>query len=310
MSIPPDDYDLALADDTDDIYRRAYCLAGWGLRTGACSEYDAVDWVFSHAHEERLPRGSSGRLNPTAHHIRKGAEAAVDNYVPGAGKHFDPEPLQDLAARISGSGVTHEKYLLGVIALCFKYETLTPVVTGPLLAQVVGVSRASAGEVLRKWSNTLAYGFFADRPSYDGERGHGRIWPVNVDWTPTSKPKHEPGCNRARGRCNCLELSQSAISIFTAAVKDRSGIVRQWLDSLTWKQQVTVSDVCKALGLTRAEATKLLRSEQGLTFEDQPTEASTRRVRGGVVRTPTTWHVADRWQRWPDGERPNHSSVQ
>lgn len=304
MLNPPEDYELAGALDTDDIYRRAYCLAGWGLRNGECDEYDAVDWVLDHPHEGRLPRGSSGRLNPTAHHIRKGAEAAVENYIPGLGKAFDPEPLHELAARISGSGVTHERYLLGVIALCHKYETFTPVVTGPLLAGVVGVGAASAGAVLRKWGDTLAYGFFSGRPSYDGVPGHGRIWPVDVDWTPVSKPKHLPGCNRAKGRCQCPGMSQSAISIF-AAVKDRYGEVRQWLDSLKWKQGVTVTDACKALGVTRAEAEKILRSEEGRTFSGV-SEPSTRQTRKGIVRTPRTWLVADRWQRWPEGDPPAH----
>lgn len=282
--------DLCDACDTDDIYRLAYDLAVWGLRNGECDEYTAVDWVLAHPHEAKLPRGSHARLNPTRHHVVSGAKRAVEKFDPEVRPQFDREPLHELAARVAGSGVTHERYLLGVIALCFKYETLTPAITGPLLAEVVGVSKQNASEVLRKWGDTLAYGFFTGM-TYDGERGHGRIWTVNPTWTPTSKPKHDPGCNRSRARCRCV--SQNGLPIFAAA-KDRSPKVRQfaeWVSTLKPRTPLTVTSVARELGVTRAAATKLLREHQG-TLLDEGTFRGRIRQRG-----------PDGGARWVSGER-------
>lgn len=291
--------DLCDACDTDDVYRLAYDLAAWGLRNGECDEYTAVDWVLNHPHEAKLPRGSHARLNPTEHHIRSGAAVAVEKFTPGLRPAFNPDALHELAARIAGSGVTHERYLLGVIALCFEYETLAPVVTGTNLARVVGVAKQNASEVLRKWSTTLAYGFFLDRPSFDGQHGHGRVWPVNVGWVPTSKPKHEPGCNRAKGRCKCPAVSQNGLPIFAAA-KDRSPKVRQfeeWVTSLKPDTAVTVTDVCVATGATRYAATKQLEAAEGTLLKVGTYAGGRVRKRGADgkprwVRQGRTWFVA------------------
>lgn len=303
-SSPPDEYALTNATSTDEIYQLAYCLAGWGLRNGM-SEAEVVDWVTDQPREAALPRGSSGRLNPTRHHVESGAKAAVDNYDPniGGASNWSPEPLHELAARVSGSGTRHERYLLGAIALCHKLQTNTPVITGPMLSEVVGVNEAAAGKVLRSWATNLADGFFTD-VTYDGVRGHGRVWHIDVDWLPVGKLTHEPGCNRSKSRCQC----RKTVYLSLTAAKDRYTKVRQtqaWLDSLKWQQPVTATDACKALGLTRAAAAKLLESEQGRTFCANPSEAGTRRTaRGGLIRTPKTWHVADRWQRWENGSPP------
>jgi hypothetical protein len=293
-ALPDPKPDLGDASDTDEIYDLAYRLAGWGLRKGECDEHSAVDWVLDHPHEAKLPRGSHARLNPTRHHIRKGAERAAEQYVPGLrGTAFDPEPLHALAARVSGSGVTHERYLLGAVALCFKYETLTPVITGPLLAQVVGVHEQAAYKVLREWSDTLARGFFT-AISYDGERGHGRTWTVDPGWIPASKPKHEPGCNRAKSRCQCPRLSQNGIPIFTAE-KDSYTKVRQfveWVATLKPRTALTVTSVARELGITRAAATKLLRTHQG-TILDEGTFQGRIRQRDNDGRAQ--WVSSERW---------------
>lgn len=281
--------DLGDASDTDEIYSLAYMLAAWGLRHGECDEHSAIDWVLDHPHEAQLPRGSRARLNPTKHHITSGARKAVEAYDPRARKAFEHEPLHALAARVSGSGVTHERYLLGAIALCFKYETLTPVITGPMLAEAVGVSKQNATEVLRKWNRTLAYGFFTN-VSYDGERGHGRIWTVDPEWMPTSKPQHDPGCNRSRARCRCV--SQNGLPIFAAA-KDRSPKVRQfaeWVSTLKPRTPLTVTSVAKELGITRAAATKLLREHQGTALNE------------GTFRGRVRRRGADGKARWVSGE--------
>lgn len=268
------------ATNTDEVYDLAYRLAAWGLSNGECDEYSAVDWVLDHPHEAKLPRGSRGTLNPTRHHITQGAQRAADQYAPGVRTaEFDPEPLHELAARISGSGVNHEKYLLGVVALCLKYETLTPVITGPNLAEVVGVHEQAAYKVLRQWSTTRAYGFFTG-VSYDGIRGHGRVWTVDPDWVPRSRPKHLPGCNRSKSRCQCPGLSQKGISIFSAE-KDSYTKVRQsgagtspprqdpsaefaeWISTLPAKTPLDATAVARQLGVTRHAATKLLREQEG-----------------------------------------------
>lgn len=293
MSGQPDPKpDLGDASDTDEVYSLAYRLAAWGLRHGECDEHSAVDWVLDHPHEAQLPRGSRARLNPTKHHITSGAKSAVEDYDPQKRRSFDPGPLHELAARVSGSGVTHERYLLGVIALCLRpgYQTYTPVVTGPLLAEVVGVSKQNATEVLRKWSDTLAYGFFT-RVSYDGIRGHGRVWTVNPEWVPVSKPKHEPGCNRSRARCRCV--SQNGLPIF-AAVKDRSPKVRQfeeWATTLSQHTPLTVTSVARELGVTRAAATKILRDHEGTLLHE------------GTFKGRLRQRGADGKFRWVQGER-------
>lgn len=285
--------DLRDAIDTDEIYTLAYQLAAWGLRAGECDEYNAVDWVLGQPHEAKLPRGSRGTLNPTAHHVTKGASRAVEQYVPGVRPDFDPEPVHALAARIEGSGVTHERYLLAVVSLCFEYQTLTPVVTGPLLARLAGVSEPVAGKVLAKWGTTLAYGFFTG-VSYDGVVGHGRVWTVDPGWVPTSKPKHEPGCPRGK-RCRC-RVSQSGLSIFSAE-KDRSPKVRQfdaWVASLGSDSRVTVTDTCKATGMTRAEATRQLQAAEGSALK-------TGTFSGGRVRRRSasgTWYWTQQPETW------------
>lgn len=291
--LPPDPKpDLGDACDTDEIYSLAYKLAAWGLRHGECDEYSAVHWVLDHPHEAQLPRGSRARLNPTEHHISSGAARAVEKFDPEMRiTQFDPEPLHALAARVSGSEVTHERYLIGAIALCFKLETLTPVITGPMLADVVGVSKQNATEVLRKWNQTLAYGFFTG-VTYDGEKGHGRVWTVNPAWVPASKPKHEPGCNRSRARCRCV--SQNGLPIFAAA-KDRSPKVRQfaeWVATLKPRAPLNATSVAKELGITRAAATKILREHQG-TILDEGTFVGRVRQRGPDGRS--RWVSGERW---------------
>ena len=243
-----------------------------------------------------------GQLNPTRHHITKGAERAVEQYVPGLRQtRFDPEPLHELAARISGSGVTHEKYLLGAIALCFKHETLTPVITGPSLAEVVGVHEQAAYKVLRQWSSTLAYGFFTRR-TYDGVPGHGRVWTVNPDWVPTSKPKHLPGCNRSKSRCQCPGLSQNGIPIFSAE-KDSYTKVRQtaddsrtafaeWVSTLNTRTPLDVTTVARQLGVTRYMATRLLREQEGELLLSGTYPGGWRYKNGRRTRQPETWFVA------------------
>lgn len=307
MSTGPDKPCLTDAGDTDEVYNLAYDLAAWGLRNDECAEYDAVDWVLGHPHDSELPRGSSGRLNPTLHHITKGAEAAVKRFDPGMRRgQFDPAPLHALAERISGAGVTHERYLLGVIALCHRYETLTPVITGPLLSDVVGVNTASAGRVLNDWSTTLAYGFFTG-VSYDGERGHGRVWTVDPDWEPVSRPKHEPGCNRSKARCRCFDNCRKGADLSFAAVNDRYAKVRQpgrdttsefaaWLETLPRRTPITTGDVAKQLGVTRAAAAKLLRAQQGDLLDEgtYPGGMTRKRKSDGSIaftRRGETWFV-------------------
>jgi hypothetical protein len=291
--------DLCEAGDTDELYMLAYKLAAWGLRNGECNEVDAVDWVLGHPHDEKLPRGSSGKLNPTKHHIVKGAGNAADDFIPGLRSFaFDPEPLHELAARIEGSGVTHERYLLGAVALCHKFSTFTPVITGPLLAEVVGVNPSNAGEVLNKWSRTMAYGFFT-AVRYDGERGHGRIWTVDTGWVPASKPKHLEGCNRSRDRCLCPGLSQNGVSIFAAVKIDtaKCDSFDGWVAGLKSGTPVTVTDVCRAVGLTRHAAAARLREAQGTLLKTGTYSGGWVRRRGsdGVfrrIRQGETWFVA------------------
>ncbi len=293
--------DLCDASDTDDVYRLAYDLAAWGLRNRECTEDDAVDWVLGHPHAEKLPRGSRGSLNPTKHHITNGAKKAVAKYDPtirGKGS-YDPDPLHELAARIAGSGVTHERYLLAVISLCFKNETYTPVVTGTLLSELVGVNESSACDVLRIWSETLAYGFFTGRPTFDGETGHGRVWSVNVGWLPTSKPKHLPGCNRSKARCQCPGMSQTALAIIAAA-KDSWGKVRHfesWLATLKSGTGVSITDVCVNTGMTRYEAKKQLEAAEGTLLKTGTFAGGRVRRRGADgkfrwVNQGQTWFVA------------------
>jgi hypothetical protein len=293
---PPEDLSLENASDTDEIFRLADDLAWWAMRRGM-DPADVVDWVLDQPREAKLPRGSRG-LNPTEHHVRSGAQKAADNWIGGLKPSFDPDPLHELAARVSGSGVTHERYLLGAIALCFEKQTVTPVITGPLLARVTGVSEASAGEVLRKWSDTWAYGFFTG-VTFSGERGHGRVWAVDPGWIPTSKPKrHLPGCSRSGGRCKCT-MAHSAISI-SAAVEDRSGKVRHfeaWVTSLKSGAAVTSTDVCKALGVTRAVSTRLLKAAEGSILKTGTFEGGRVRKRGPdgkyrYVSQGQTWFTA------------------
>jgi hypothetical protein len=207
---------------------------------------------------------------------------------------FDPEPLHELAARISGSGVTHEKYLLGAIALCFKHETMTPVITGPSLAEVVGVHEQAAYKVLREWSRTKAFGFFT-HVSYDGQRGHGRVWTVDPDWVPTSRPKHLPGCNRARARCRCPGLSQKGIPIFSAE-KDSYTEMRQqfaeWVATLKPRTPLDVTEVARHLGITRYAATKLLREQEGKLLLDGTYPGGWAYRHGRRTRIAETWFVA------------------
>lgn len=267
MLTPPDELDLYNACDTDEIHRLAYELTAWGLRNGVVDELTAVDWALDQPRAARLPRGSSARLNPTKHHVRSGAQRAVDRFDPARMvKTFDPGPLHELAARISGSGVTHERYLLGAVSLALRFETITPVITGPLLAGAVGgVTAQAAGAVLKSWSSTMAYGFFT-KVTYDGVAQHGRVWHLDVCWQPVSKPKHLPGCNRSRDRCECPGLCRKTVDLSLAADNDRSSKVRQletWLASLKPGAQVTVTDTCKALGVTRHEATRLLEGAEG-----------------------------------------------
>lgn len=261
MLVPPDDLDLHNACNTDEIYALAYRLAAWALREGM-DPGDVVDWVLDQPRELRLPRGSRGRLNPTRHHVKQGAARAVEQFIPGLSNGFDPDPLHELAARISGSGVTHERYLLGVIALCLKYETLTPVVTGPNLSEVVGVSKSSATDVLRMWGSTLAYGFFSG-VSYDGAAGHGRVWTVNPDWTPASKPVHSKGCPRGK-RCSCgVANTLTYHSQLRKIGKAKCDSFEAWLQGLKPGSGVTVTDACKATGLTRYAALTRLRAAEG-----------------------------------------------
>lgn len=237
----------------------------------------------------------------------KNSEAAVEKYEPWAHRvEFDPEPLHDLAERVSGSGAAHERYLLGTIALCHSYQTFTPVITGPLLAGAVGVADAVAGRVLSDWSVTLAHGFFTG-VSYDGKRGHGRVWTVNPGWEPVAKPKHLPGCNRARSRCRCFEDCRESGYLSLTAVKDRSPKARQpprdtsaefamWLGTMERRAPLTVADVARQLGVTRAAATKLLRAQQGNLLDDctYPGGAARKRTEDGrfvLVRKPETWFV-------------------
>jgi hypothetical protein len=307
MSAPPRDKpDLGDANDTDEVYRLAYELAAWGLRNGECDEFGAFDWVMGHAHDLELPRGSSGRLNPTQHHIAKGAEAAVEKYEPRAYKpEFDPEPLHALAGRISGFGVVSERYLLGAIALCHRYRTLTPVITGPLLAGTVGVADAVAGRVLSEWSNTLAYGFFTG-VSYDGERGHGRVWTVDPGWVPVSKPTHLPSCNRAKARCRCFSGCRKTGDLSLQLQKidhpkcdnsrDTAVEFTRWLETLERRNPLVVGDVAKQLGVTRAAATKLLRAQQGNLLDEftYPGGIKRKRTADGkflMVRSGETWFV-------------------
>ncbi len=291
--------DLCEATDTDEVYMLAFKLAAWGLRNGECTEFDAVEWVLSHPHDAKLPRGSSGKLNPTKHHIVKGAGNAADSFIPGLRTgSFDPEPLHELAARIGGSGVTHERYLLGVVALCHKFSTFTPVITGPLLAEVVGVNPSNAGEVLRKWSQTLAFGLFT-KVTYDGERGHGRVWSVDVGWVPTSKPKHLEGCNRSRDRCRCPGLSQNGVSIFAAVKIDppKCDSFEVWVSGLKSGTPVSVTDTCKNTGLTRHAATKALKAAEGSLLKTGTYAGGRVRRRRSDgkfswVRQGETWFVA------------------
>jgi hypothetical protein len=293
--------DLCDAGDTDEIYGLAYDLAAWGLRNGECDELDAVEWVLGHAHDEKLPRGSSGRLNPTKHHIRSGAQNAAKTFIPGVQAfRFDPEPLHELAGRIDGSGVTHERYLVGAVALCHKFSTFSPVITGPLLAQVVGVNESNAGAVLSKWSKTLAYGMFT-KVTYDGEIGHGRVWHVDVGWQPTSKPKHLPGCNRSRDRCVCPGLSQNGVPIFTAAKIDTpkcdSDRFSEWVSGLKSGSPVTVTSASQGTGLTRYAATKQLKAAEGTLLKSGTYSGGRvrRRSTDGTFRwmqQGETWFVA------------------
>lgn len=290
---PPPALDLLGADDTDEVYQLAYQLAAWALRNGMDSELVA-DWVLEQPRELALPRGSRGRLNPTEHHVRSGASAAVDNYVPGHHREFDLELIDDLERRISGSGVTHERYLLGVVELCRRYETVTPVVTGPNLAEVVGVSDRTAGEVLRKWSSTLAYGFFTG-VRFDGIRGHGRVWTVDPSWSPVSKPTHDKGCPRGK-RCTCRRVTHLS---FTAVNIDESkcDAFDEWLESLESGTGVTVTDACRATGLTRYTAKKRLQGAEGsllLTGTYAGGRVRKRRSDGtwSWVRQGETWFVS------------------
>ena len=297
---PPEGYGLTSAYDTDEIFKQALRLAGWAMRNGM-PEHEVLDWVLEQPREEILQRGS--RSDKTAHHVTQGVKLAIESFDPNvaAGSDFDPEMLHELASRIAGSGTKHERYLLGVVALCHKYRTFTPVITGVNLGEVVGTSRQAAADVLRAWSKSRADGFFT-KVTYDGTPGHGRVWWVDVDWQPVGLPVHEPGCNRAKSRCKCrktLYLSDSAVKIGKAKCD-----TQEWLNSLEWQQPVTAAEAATALGLTKAAAAKLLDSERGKTFESAVVEAGTRRTATGVTRTPRTWFVADRWQRWPDGAPP------
>ncbi|MBS1692274.1 MAG: hypothetical protein JST91_08635 [Actinobacteria bacterium] len=208
---PPKELDLRSAVDNEEIFLLAGKLARWALRNGVVDAGGVEEWLVSQPREDRLPRRSTGRLQATERPVRNAGKGTAEWWDPSARPEFDPEPLHALASRIAGSGVTHEKYLLGVIALCHRYETLTPTVTGRNLAEVVGVVWTTANDVLRTWSKTLAYGFFTGK-TYDGVKSHGRVWTVDPEWVPVSKPKHAKGCNRARDRCSC-GLSQNTLHI-------------------------------------------------------------------------------------------------
>ncbi len=299
MLEPPDEYLLTEASCTEDIYRLAYCLAGWALRNGM-PEWEVLDWVLDQPRELTLPRGSSGKPNRTEHHVKSGAKNAIEKFDPGLlGGSWDPEPLQELAARVEGSGAKHERYLLAAIALGLRYRTNTPVITGPLLAELAGVTKAAASRVIGLWADDLAGGLFT-QVTFDGITGHGRVWTLDTSWKPLPKLIHAPGCNRARARCSC----RTSVDLSFTAAKDRYTNQRQWLDGLQWKSLVTARDAAKELGLTLAAAEKLLRSEEGKTFDVGHVKAARRTARNGVVRTPRKWVVADRWQRWEDGNRP------
>lgn len=272
------------AGTTDEIYDLAYRLAAWGLRNGECDKHSAADWVLGHPHEAKLPRGSTERLQSTERHITKGAEEAARKYDPSKHRRrkFDPEPLHELAARVSGSGVKHERYYLGAIALCHRLETYTPAITGPMLAEVVGVSVKCATRVLLEWNRTLGYGFFTG-VRYDGIPRHGRVWSVALDWQPTDG-KHETGCPRGK-RCNCRK--KGYLSLQAEQIDNpKRDTFEEWVSALKPRTSLTVTEVCRKLTLTRAAATELLRSHQGGLLDDETHPGSGTQGRTWFVASP------------------------
>jgi hypothetical protein len=179
------------------------------------------------------------------------------------------------------------------VALTFKYETLTPVITGPNLSDATGVSRTPADAVLRTWAKTLAYGFFIGI-KFDGVRGHGRVWTVNPDWIPASKPKHEPGCNRSKDRCKCVANSSTYHSQLRRIDTTKCDRFAEWITALKPGSGVTVTEVCRALTVTRHQATQLLKAAEGAllktgTFEGGPVFRPGR----GYVKQGKTWFTQD-----------------
>lgn len=289
--------DLLDAADTDEIYSLAFRLAAWGLRHGECDEANAEEWVLGHTHEDKLPRGSRRRLQSTERHVRKGAEHAAGKFIPGlALREFDHDRLHDLAARVAGSKCRDERYLLGAIALGHRYRTTTPVITGPLLAEVVGVNDATAGRVLKRWSDTLGCGFFTG-VKYDGERGHGRVWAIDSDWQPPQRSIHAPGCNRSRSRCSCRKIGDLSLAGLSKIDRPKCDTLDAWLSTLQDRAPVTVTDVCRRLGWTRAVATAELENAMGRTLDTATRPAGRARKRGPngnwySCRQGRTWFVA------------------
>lgn len=300
--------DLFQAGDTDEIHSLANRLAWWGIENGECGPDDAVDWVLCHPRPDMLPRGSDGRPNKTEHHVKSGARIAAENWDETKRRRkpdFNPACLEPLESRIAGSGVARERYLLAVLKLCRDHETVTPTVTGPSLADAAGVASPVASRVLKDWSGTLADGFFTS-VSYDGEKGHARIWAVNLDWSPAPRFKHEPGCNRSKARCGCRKKGY----LYLQRCRDRSPKVRQFekhVTSLSPGDAVTIKDVCRHMSaagcaMTTYEAKQALVSEQGnlLASGTYPGGRVRKRViepdgtrRSRVVNLPETWFRAE-----------------
>lgn len=287
--------DLFDASDTDEVNLLAYKLTAWGLRNGECTEHTAVDWLLEQPRPETLPRGSRGIHQNTLHHVRLGARKAVEKYDPTIKAYnFDAALINKLRECVAGSGCMDERYLLGALDLCDKYQTYAPVITGPLLAQVTGVSVQAAGKVLSRWRGTMAHGFFSEK-SYDGQRGHGTVFSVNLDWLPVMKFKHLPGCNRAKARCDCL--SQSSRSIFVATKIDKPNCdtehaFRELVETGKPRDEFTIESVTTALAITRAAASKLLRKYQDCYFSGSSIPADRRR------RTAETWIRGYRDNGW------------
>lgn len=288
MLEPPEEYDLTQASDTDDVNRLAAGLAAWALRQGMHPD-TVVDWVLEQPREVKLPRGTHG-LNATAHHVRKGAEYAVDTFDPAAARPtYDAAPIEALRKRIKASGLKQEPYLLGVTNLCDKYETVTPVITGANLAEASGKGKRGADKVVAEWARTFAYGLFTG-VRHDGVRGHGRVWTVNVEWEPIAPTTHEKGCRRG-DRCTCAKSAQNSVSILTADKIDALKRARfeRWLQGLPAGSPVTVADCRKATGLTAHKAGQRLRDAEGTLLKEGTWEGGWVRKNGRRVRQGETW---------------------